>query len=246
MTKSFREKYWKAHEKAGSCRKKSSDRFESISGELDRSPLFKPMSLILSEALLSGMFQDLDEEPSIEAADTVQLEPLSIDDFLRFRPSFDPSKPALLPLEKAVYQQYVDLLKRAKEKVTHLVHQTKNVKETRYLNRPTLELERNRHEKVLRRIFLSFERELHGIFLNTEHPTAIKKSTRATLPDSSIRVLKKWLFDHFDRPYPSIQEKEELAVQTGLKPCQVNYWFINGRVRVWKPLLKGMKGEIGE
>jgi hypothetical protein len=38
--------------------------------------------------------------------------------------------------------------------------------------------------------------------------------SRGNLPKKAVEVLKKWLFDHFDHPYPSDQEKTELAKQT--------------------------------
>lgn len=51
-------------------------------------------------------------------------------------------------------------------------------------------------------------------------------------------IFPQWLFDHFDRPYPNEQDKEELAALTGLTKSQVNYWMINARVRIWKPVVK--------
>lgn len=38
--------------------------------------------------------------------------------------------------------------------------------------------------------------------------------SRGNLPKKAVEVLKKWLFDHFDHPYPTDQEKTELAKQT--------------------------------
>ena len=44
-----------------------------------------------------------------------------------------------------------------------------------------------------------------------------------------------WMNNHFDHPYPSESEKEELATETKLTLSQVSNWFVNARVRFWKP-----------
>ncbi|XWS07700.1 hypothetical protein CRYUN_Cryun41cG0012500 [Craigia yunnanensis] len=58
------------------------------------------------------------------------------------------------------------------------------------------------------------------------------------LPDRAVAVLKAWLFEHFLHPYPSDSEKLMLARQTGLSRTQVSNWFINARVRLWKPMVE--------
>ncbi|KAL8247307.1 hypothetical protein R6Q59_008523 [Mikania micrantha] len=58
------------------------------------------------------------------------------------------------------------------------------------------------------------------------------------LPERAIAVLKTWLFDHFLHPYPSDADKHMLATQTGLTRNQVSNWFINARVRIWKPMVE--------
>lgn len=70
-----------------------------------------------------------------------------------------------------------------------------------------------------------------------------KKKRRGTLPKSAISIMRKWLFDHFSHPYPSEDEKQALAEQTGLKAVQVNYWFINARVRIWRPMIESLQKE---
>ncbi|KAK3009719.1 hypothetical protein RJ639_013061 [Escallonia herrerae] len=55
------------------------------------------------------------------------------------------------------------------------------------------------------------------------------------LPESSVSVLRAWLFEHFLHP------------QTGLSRSQVANWFINARVRLWKPMVEDMyKEEFGD
>ncbi|XP_031495363.1 BEL1-like homeodomain protein 7 [Nymphaea colorata] len=67
------------------------------------------------------------------------------------------------------------------------------------------------------------------------------------LPESSVSVLRAWLFEHFLHPYPKDSDKLMLAQKTGLTRSQVSNWFINARVRLWKPMVEEMyKEEIGE
>ncbi|XAR59723.1 hypothetical protein NMG60_11015670 [Bertholletia excelsa] len=58
------------------------------------------------------------------------------------------------------------------------------------------------------------------------------------LPERSVAILRAWLFDHFLHPYPTDTDKHMLATQTGLSRNQVSNWFINARVRVWKPMVE--------
>ncbi|GLT92064.1 hypothetical protein SLE2022_099230 [Rubroshorea leprosula] len=67
------------------------------------------------------------------------------------------------------------------------------------------------------------------------------------LPESSVSILRAWLFEHFLHPYPKDSEKIMLAKQTGLTRNQVANWFINARVRLWKPMIEEMyKEEFGK
>ncbi|XP_022953281.1 BEL1-like homeodomain protein 7 [Cucurbita moschata] len=67
------------------------------------------------------------------------------------------------------------------------------------------------------------------------------------LPESSVSILRAWLFEHFLHPYPKDSEKLKLSRQTGLTRNQVANWFINARVRLWKPMVEEMyKEEFGD
>ncbi|KAF5193304.1 Bel1-like homeodomain protein [Thalictrum thalictroides] len=67
------------------------------------------------------------------------------------------------------------------------------------------------------------------------------------LPESSVSILRAWLFEHFLHPYPKDSDKIMLARQTGLTRSQVSNWFINARVRLWKPMVEEMyKEEFGD
>ncbi|XP_052187818.1 BEL1-like homeodomain protein 5 [Diospyros lotus] len=63
------------------------------------------------------------------------------------------------------------------------------------------------------------------------------------LPERSVSILRAWLFEHFLHPYPKDSDKHMLAKQTGLTRNQVSNWFINARVRLWKPMVEDMYSE---
>jgi len=65
-----------------------------------------------------------------------------------------------------------------------------------------------------------------------------KAGKRGVLPKSSTSVLKGWLFQHLVHPYPTEDEKRQLAQQTNLSNLQVNNWFINARRRILQPMLE--------
>ncbi|KAK1270269.1 BEL1-like homeodomain protein 9 [Acorus gramineus] len=58
------------------------------------------------------------------------------------------------------------------------------------------------------------------------------------LPERAVSVLRAWLFEHFLHPYPTDRDKQMLAKETGLSRNQVSNWFINARVRLWKPMVE--------
>ncbi|GLT75227.1 hypothetical protein SLA2020_469660 [Shorea laevis] len=66
------------------------------------------------------------------------------------------------------------------------------------------------------------------------------------LPERSVNILRAWLFEHFLHPYPSDADKHLLARQTGLSRNQVSNWFINARVRLWKPMVEEMYQQEGK
>ncbi|RAL37984.1 hypothetical protein DM860_000678 [Cuscuta australis] len=64
------------------------------------------------------------------------------------------------------------------------------------------------------------------------------------LPERSVAVLRAWMFQNFLHPYPKDTEKHLLAVKSGLTRSQVSNWFINARVRLWKPMIEEMYAEM--
>ncbi|KAL6986294.1 hypothetical protein U1Q18_019662 [Sarracenia purpurea var. burkii] len=79
-------------------------------------------------------------------------------------------------------------------------------------------------------------RALQQMSIMESHPWRPQRG----LPERSVSVLRAWLFEHFLHPYPSDVDKHILARQTGLSRSQVSNWFINARVRLWKPMVEEM------
>jgi len=48
------------------------------------------------------------------------------------------------------------------------------------------------------------------------------------------RLLKEWFRQHESEPYPTPNEKEWLAQETGMQIKQVEHWFTNSRKRNWR------------
>ncbi|KAJ8750635.1 hypothetical protein K2173_015816 [Erythroxylum novogranatense] len=64
------------------------------------------------------------------------------------------------------------------------------------------------------------------------------------LPERSVSVLRAWMFQNFLHPYPKDADKHLLALRSGLTRSQVSNWFINARVRLWKPMIEEMYAEM--
>ncbi|XP_072115900.1 homeobox protein PKNOX1.1 isoform X2 [Mobula birostris] len=63
------------------------------------------------------------------------------------------------------------------------------------------------------------------------------KSKRGVLPKQATNIMRSWLFQHIAHPYPTEDEKRQIASQTNLTLLQVNNWFINARRRILQPML---------
>eukprot|EP00475_Leptophrys_vorax_P020785 TRINITY_DN2853_c0_g1_i2.p1 TRINITY_DN2853_c0_g1~~TRINITY_DN2853_c0_g1_i2.p1 ORF type:complete len:509 (-),score=110.87 TRINITY_DN2853_c0_g1_i2:152-1678(-) len=60
-------------------------------------------------------------------------------------------------------------------------------------------------------------------------------SSQKRYPKQVQKILYDWLRTHFDHPYPTKAEKEQIAAAAGITPDQVGQWFTNARRRIWKP-----------
>ncbi|XP_052005010.1 homeobox protein PKNOX1.1 [Xyrauchen texanus] len=63
------------------------------------------------------------------------------------------------------------------------------------------------------------------------------KNKRGVLPKQATNVMRSWLFQHIAHPYPTEEEKKQIATQTNLTLLQVNNWFINARRRILQPMM---------
>ncbi|KAK1169613.1 homeobox protein PKNOX1-like [Acipenser oxyrinchus oxyrinchus] len=69
------------------------------------------------------------------------------------------------------------------------------------------------------------------------HEDMSSKNKRGVLPKQATNVMRSWLFQHIGHPYPTEDEKKQIATQTNLTLLQVNNWFINARRRILQPML---------
>ncbi|XP_022103143.1 homeobox protein Meis1-like isoform X1 [Acanthaster planci] len=79
---------------------------------------------------------------------------------------------------------------------------------------------------------------------------AKRQKKRGIFPKSATNIMRAWLFQHLTHPYPSEEQKKQLAQDTGLTILQVNNWFINARRRIVQPMIDqsnraGGQGMIG-
>ena len=63
---------------------------------------------------------------------------------------------------------------------------------------------------------------------------SIARQRRFSLGIDARRILKNWVDDNLEDPYPTVQEKQELGASAGLTMKQVNDWFTNYRKRHWE------------
>ncbi|XP_071533267.1 homeobox protein Meis1 isoform X6 [Panulirus ornatus] len=67
--------------------------------------------------------------------------------------------------------------------------------------------------------------------------TKKNQKKRGIFPKVATNILRAWLFQHLTHPYPSEDQKKQLAQDTGLTILQVNNWFINARRRIVQPMI---------
>lgn len=72
----------------------------------------------------------------------------------------------------------------------------------------------------------------------TEH--VIKKKQRSSFSRHATTVLKAWLRDNILNPYPTEAQKVQLTKKIGISMPQLQTWFINARIRLWKPCIEDL------
>ncbi|KAF0723225.1 hypothetical protein LEN26_008439 [Aphanomyces euteiches] len=86
----------------------------------------------------------------------------------------------------------------------------------------------------------------HKMMIDGDFGKRKKGTRRGTLNPEAKNVLKAWMFspEHFAHPYPSEEEKEELAAEAGIEVKQLSNWFTNARKRLWQPVLRQSGVEV--
>ena len=64
-----------------------------------------------------------------------------------------------------------------------------------------------------------------------------------SLPANVVEYLKAWLMspEHVNHPYPTEKEKSQMVADTGIELKRLNNWFVNNRIRYWKPRMEALQ-----
>mmetsp|Transcript_5301 Transcript_5301/g.15545 ORF Transcript_5301/g.15545 Transcript_5301/m.15545 type:complete len:389 (+) Transcript_5301:1866-3032(+) len=64
-----------------------------------------------------------------------------------------------------------------------------------------------------------------------------------SLPTHVVDYLKAWILSpaHIHHPYPTEEEKAKIQEDTGIELKKLNNWFVNNRIRFWKPRFEAMQ-----
>ncbi|XP_053352502.1 homeobox protein PKNOX1.1 isoform X1 [Clarias gariepinus] len=96
------------------------------------------------------------------------------------------------------------------------------------------------HNQSSQQLQLQMNQDL-GFFCNEDSSS---KNKRGVLPKQATNIMRSWLFQHIAHPYPTEDEKKQIAHQTNLTLLQVNNWFINARRRILQPMLDASSSEM--
>ncbi|KAF2020729.1 hypothetical protein BU24DRAFT_339509 [Aaosphaeria arxii CBS 175.79] len=68
-------------------------------------------------------------------------------------------------------------------------------------------------------------------FVDPDSDKTKRGASAARFPRGAVKVLKEWMNQHRDHPYPTEEEKETLGLLTGLSMNQISNWMANTRRR---------------